>query len=96
MPRIRLAVLAVSLCALPAQKPPTIDAPAWQRARAVWFGQAATPTVVAEVCIGWERLAAEHARLAALGTAPDGEPVQMGDTVWPVLVTFTEVQIGGV
>lgn len=96
MPRIRLAVLAVSLFALPAQKPPTIDAPAWQRARAVWFGQAATPTVVAEVCIGWERLAADHARLAAVASAPEGSPVPMGDTVWPVLETFTDVQIGGV
>ncbi|MBK8098734.1 MAG: DUF2911 domain-containing protein [Planctomycetes bacterium] len=96
MSRIRLAVLAVSLTALPAQKPPTIDAPAWQRARAVWFGQAATPTVVAEVCIGWERLPAEHPRLAAFATAPDGAPVPMGNAVWPVLETFTEVQIGGV
>lgn len=87
------AALVLSFPTL-AQKPPTITEPAWQRARAVWFAQAATPTIVAEVGIGYESLAWNADTAKSWDTATDGQRLPLAMAAWATLDTFTDLQFG--
>jgi hypothetical protein len=90
------AAIAGLAIAIPAQKPPLLDAPTWHRVRTVWFGQSKTPTVVAEVCVGWEGVAADSAQVKAIDAPAAAGVLPLGAELWPVLQTFTELKLGGV
>jgi len=91
-----LTGFATFLLMLPAlaQKPPTITSPAWQRARAVWFAQAATPTLAAEVGIGYETLAWNADTAKLWDAATDGQRLPLATAAWATLETFTDLQFG--
>jgi hypothetical protein len=91
-----LTGFAALLLTLPtlAQKPPTITEPAWQRARAVWFAQAATPRIAAEVGLGYESLAWNVDTAKIWDTATDGQRLPLATAAWATLETFTDLQFG--
>jgi hypothetical protein len=82
--------LAAALAAQEATRP--ADAP-WQRARAVWFVQAANP-VGAEVDVGGELLPWDDAAQKAFDACKPGDLLPLGRTGWAALDTFNELDTG--
>jgi len=71
-----------------------ITAPAWTRARAVWFSQAANP-VAAELCVGAGAAPWDDAARKAVDHAVVGGRVALGGEGWATLDTFTGFASGG-
>lgn len=84
--------LAVGLCA----QTTTPTEPTWQRTRAVWFGNDATPTVVAEVGFGWEAVPHGDDAEQAFAGAKDGDRLPLGTAAWATFETFTDCEFGSV
>lgn len=89
-------VLLLSVTLLPAQTTPDPSRPAWQRTRAIWFGNEATPTIAAELGFGWEALPFDEAATRAWTDAKAGDRLPLGITLWPTFETFTEVRFDAI
>jgi hypothetical protein len=71
-----------------------ITAPAWTRARAVWFSQSPNP-VAAELCVGAAAAPWDDAARKAVEHASAGSRVALGNDGWATLDTFTGCSCSG-